>query len=431
MPVLTSSVDYPLWSETIAAVCQDTLQSGRGQATVYQKVFANPDNPADPPANDDGPSQVFAFQLMLHTVNDVARTIITTARDAAPANVALTAWNALREHYQSQLAANRQRLENDLYSIDLNRFRKQDLSEAEALDEYFSYAKQKRSELTAAGGQLSESDFSRRLRQNLPPEYNVAKMTIAGWDPARDTVERTHRYLRDISDTVRPAPTTRHDGRNNALSLTDFESRRGRGRGRRGRRGRRGGQGGDHQQQQQHRKPQLCYNFARGSCTNDQCQYLHVDGDSILKAAAGLQKLDNAERNTAFQAAESTATRNFMLVARGTNEASTLQEEPQDRGGASQEFSKISTRVTPKNSKIFRGNAKNDPPTLSSVGVLTHRSSNFGAKFSSIGQMATNSSKDLQSDQDSDSDLPMLEEEKYAGAAQCSIGDAGGAGCDR
>ena len=61
-------------------------------------------------------------------------------------------------------------------------------------------------EFTFAGGTMSESDFVRRLRNNLPREYDPAKMAVAAWDTHQDTVARNHQYFRDISDTIRPAP---------------------------------------------------------------------------------------------------------------------------------------------------------------------------------------------------------------------------------
>ena len=322
LPPLENSSDFRLWEEAIVNVCHD-IKASTGNQSVHNKVFEHHNQANAAPPNDDEQSHRFAMMLMKMSSGDVARTIIAAVEQRQPGannNYALTALRELRQHFQSQQAANRQRIERDINNLSLLQFRKPEITESTAIDHLFSAAQKKRMEFTFAGGTMSESDFVRRLRNNLPREYDPAKMAVAAWDTNQDTIARNHQYLRDISDTIRPTTnTTALNGRNDALYFDD-EPRRGRdlGRGGRGRgrgRSRGRGRGGEPR-----KKGQICFDYANGRCDRNNCRFLHVDKDSICKAYAGLQEDKDEDdhgsgsRNAAFQAEESSGPRNYLLA---------------------------------------------------------------------------------------------------------------------
>ena len=205
LPPLENSSEFALWEEAITNVCHD-IKASTGNASVHNKVFQNNNQTNAPPPNDDAHSHRFAMMLMKMSVGDVARTIIAAVEQRPPGannNYASTALQELRQHFQSQQAANRQRIENDINNLSLLQFRKPGLPESTAIDHLFSAAQKKRMEFTFAGGTMTESDFVRRLRNNLPREYDPAKMAVAAWDTNQDTIARNHQYLvKDIAYTV-------------------------------------------------------------------------------------------------------------------------------------------------------------------------------------------------------------------------------------
>ena len=143
LPPLENSSDFRLWEEAIVNVCHD-IKASTGNQSVHNKVFEHHNQANAAPPNDDEQSHRFAMMLMKMSSGDVARTIIAAVEQRQPGannNYALTALRELRQHFQSQQAANRQRIERDINNLSLLlQFRKPELTESTAIDLLFSDA---------------------------------------------------------------------------------------------------------------------------------------------------------------------------------------------------------------------------------------------------------------------------------------------------
>ena len=284
---LSKSSEYRKWAALLKAIFMGH-KGATGNLTVWDRVFA------EDAANEDRDSQAFAGLIINQSI-DITASALLLEIDPSEQNWALRAWNLLKEHFQSDMAANRQRLQQDINTRKLRDYRKQGRTEEEAMGAYIADLQLLRAELNLAGGSLKEQDLTRTIRMNLPKEYNQAVISLATLDAEQDTIKKTSTFLKSVAGLIKRG--SRGEGRNDALSATNYRRGRGgyhRGRGNRGRRG--GGRGGHrdynkrdnnkgHRRNQQS-KQDICFNFRdKGECTRKNCRFVHSKAEHSANVA--------------------------------------------------------------------------------------------------------------------------------------------------
>ena len=305
---LSKSSEYRRWSTLLKAIFTGH-KGANGNTTVWQHVIENTGNENPVPANNCEISQAFARLIIEQTIDLKTSALLLEIPENEP-NWALTAWNLLKEHYQSDMAANRQRLIMRINNTRLEQFRKSEKTEGEAMEDYIAQLQHLRAELNLAQGNMKEQDLTRIIRTNLPNEYAQAVISLSTLDANQDTVKRTSTFLAGIAPLIKK--NSQFDGRNDALTAATYDQPRGRRRPYRGRPYRGRGRGRKYFNQRNRRNfqedqrrqridTQICYDHLKGKCTRKNCRYTHVTRDSIVKAYNGLQREHGNEANVATQ----------------------------------------------------------------------------------------------------------------------------------
>ena len=278
---LSRSSEYRKWAALLKAIFMGH-KGATGNTTVWEHVFGDDD---DEPNNACGDSQAFASLIINQTI-DITASALLLEIDADEENRALRAW----KHFQSDMAANRQRLMQDINTRKLQDFRRQGRTEEEAMGAYIADLQLLRAELNLAGGNLKEQDLTRIIRMNLPKEYTQAVISLSALDADQDTIKKTSTFLKSIAGIIKRG--SREHGRNDALSATHHtrfqrnHHNRGGGRGNRGRRGGKHGNYNDNNRRNNNKnrknnhnaKTDICFNFAnKGECTRKNCRFIHAN----------------------------------------------------------------------------------------------------------------------------------------------------------
>ena len=112
---LSSSSTYGPWSSVLQRTFDDVrITSHANSASVWATVFA-PQRDGSPAPNNSDNAQRFAITLLELTVDTVNRSLITQAQ--TDPNPALTAWGLLQQHHQSNMAANKTRLAQEIQTV--------------------------------------------------------------------------------------------------------------------------------------------------------------------------------------------------------------------------------------------------------------------------------------------------------------------------
>ena len=113
---LSKSSEYRKWAALLKAIFMGH-KGATGSLTVWDRVFA------EDAANEDRDSQAFAGLIINQSI-DITASALLLEIDISEQNWALQAWNLLKEHFQSDMAANRQRLQQDINTRKLRDYRK-------------------------------------------------------------------------------------------------------------------------------------------------------------------------------------------------------------------------------------------------------------------------------------------------------------------
>lgn len=145
-------------------------------------------------------AQRFAITLLELTVDDVNRSLIAQAQTAA--NPALAAWGLLQGHHQSNMAANKTRLAQEIQTVNFDTFRKGSVTERDTVTKYMGFLVQKRAELINSGGAMPEETLLHYARANLPQAYQPQLSFINGWTSQDCTIPKFQAALFNASSFV-------------------------------------------------------------------------------------------------------------------------------------------------------------------------------------------------------------------------------------
>ena len=124
---LSSSSTYGAWSSVLQRAFDDVrITSNANSASVWATVFATQQD-GTPAPNNSPNAQRFAMTLLELSVDAVNRSLITQAQTAQ--NQAFAAWGLLQQHHQSNMAANKTRLAQEIQTVKFDNFRKGSLTE--------------------------------------------------------------------------------------------------------------------------------------------------------------------------------------------------------------------------------------------------------------------------------------------------------------
>jgi hypothetical protein len=283
---LSSSSTYGPWSSVLQRTFDDVrITSHANSASVWATVFA-PQRDGSPAPNNSDNAQRFAITLLELTVDAVNRSLITQAQTAP--NPALAAWGLLQQHHQSNMAANKTRLAQEIQTVKFDNFRKDSLTERDTVTKYMGFLVKKRAELISSGGAMSEETLLHYARANLPQAYQPQLSFINGWTPQDCTIPKFQAALFNASSFVSTVghsrvihPEERGPG---ALLVQD---------------------------RVQPKKPKdssrggICHYFLKGKCSRTDCRYHHISAERVTKAYEFLQGHGNhanyaSDRNQAL-----------------------------------------------------------------------------------------------------------------------------------
>lgn len=270
---LSSSSTYGAWSSVLQRAFDDVrITSNANSASVWATVFATQQD-GTPAPNNSPNAQRFAMTLLELSVDAVNRSLITQAQTAQ--NQAFAAWELLQQHHQSNMAANKTRLAQEIQTVKFDNFRKGSLTERDTATKYMGFLVKKRAELISSGGAMSEETLLHYARANLPQVYQPQLSFINGWTPQDCTIPKFQAALFNASSFV---PTVGHP------RVTHPEER---------------GPGAlfvhDKGQPKKSKDPSrsgICHYFLKGKCSRADCRYNHISAERVTKAYKSLQ--DNA-----------------------------------------------------------------------------------------------------------------------------------------
>lgn len=271
---LSSSSTYGAWSSVLQRAFDDVrITSNANSASVWATVFATQQD-GTPAPNNSPNAQRFAMTLLELSVDAVNRSLITQAQTAQ--NQAFAAWELLQQHHQSNMAANKTRLAQEIQTVKFDNFRKGSLTERDTATKYMGFLVKKRAELISSGGAMSEETLLHYARANLPQVYQPQLSFINGWTPQDCTIPKFQAALFNASSfvpTAGPPSTIDLQGHNDALYVDDLRKSK-------------------KFKDPPHSRSGICHYYLHGKCSRTNCKYNHISAERVTKAYKSLQ--DNA-----------------------------------------------------------------------------------------------------------------------------------------